>query len=129
MRLDARCLRVTRVGLVICGCCGKKLQGNIARGLAFYRCKASTDYQLLPDGHPASLAVREDRLLPHVDAWLAKILPPTRSKRRPAKLWRQMPKATERTPLRSRVPGLPSLSVNARSPGTWMGSRPAYRPT
>ena len=65
--------RCPLVGLVICGCCGKKLQGNMARGLAFYRCKASTDYPLLPDWHPASLAVREDRLLPHVDAWLAKI--------------------------------------------------------
>jgi hypothetical protein len=46
----------------------------MARSLAFYRCKASTDYPLLPDAHPASLAVRENRLLPHADAWLAKIL-------------------------------------------------------
>ena len=65
--------RYPLAGLVICECCGKRLQGNMARGLAFYRYKASTDYPLLPDGHPASLAVREDRLLPHVDAWLAKM--------------------------------------------------------
>jgi site-specific DNA recombinase len=70
--------RYPLVGLVICGCCGKKLQGNMARGLAFYRCKASTDYPLLPDGHPASLAVREDRLLPHVDAWLSRVFAPDR---------------------------------------------------
>ena len=52
--------RYPLAGLVICGCCGKKLQGNVARGLAFYRCKANTDYPVM-DGHPRSHAVREDR--------------------------------------------------------------------
>ena len=31
-------------GLVVCDCCGKKLQGNLVRGHAFYRCKVSSDY-------------------------------------------------------------------------------------
>lgn len=42
----------------------------------FYRCKVSTDYPVVPAGHPASLAVREDRLLPHVDAWLSSMFAP-----------------------------------------------------
>ena len=70
--------RYPLVGLVVCDCCGKKFQGNMARGHAFYRCKASPDYPLTVNNHPPSLAVREDRLLPHIDAWLATIFAPER---------------------------------------------------
>ena len=68
--------RYPLTGLVVCDCCGRKLQGNISRGLAFYRCRAAYDYPFAPNGHPPSLAVREDRLLPHVDAWLAGMFAP-----------------------------------------------------
>jgi len=57
-------------GLVVCDCCEKKLQGNLVRGHAFYRCRVSSDYPDAVNDHPRTLAVREDRLLPHVDAWL-----------------------------------------------------------
>jgi site-specific DNA recombinase len=70
--------RYPLAGLVICDCCGKKLQGNLVRGHAFYRCKLSADYPVALNGHPRSLAVREDRLLPHVDAWLAELFAPGR---------------------------------------------------
>jgi site-specific DNA recombinase len=60
-------------GLVVCDCCEKKLQGNFVRGHAFYRCKVSSDYPAAVNDHPRSLAVREDRLLPHVDAWLCEL--------------------------------------------------------
>ena len=63
---------------MICDCCDKRLQGNMVRGHAFYRCKASTDYPVTADNHPPSLAVREDRLLPHVDAWLTELFAPER---------------------------------------------------
>ena len=62
--------RYPLAGLVVCDCCGKKLQGNVVRGQVFYRCKVSADYPVTGNDHPRSLAVREDRLLPHVDAWL-----------------------------------------------------------
>jgi hypothetical protein len=62
--------------LVVCDCCGKKLQGNLARGHAFYRCKVSSDYPVAVSDHPRSLAVREDRLFPHVDAWLCELFAP-----------------------------------------------------
>ena len=73
IRRAARPLRCPLAALVVCSCCGKKLQGNMAPGLAFYRCKATTDYPLLPDGRPASVAVREVHLLPHVDAWVVRM--------------------------------------------------------
>ncbi len=71
----------------------------MVRGLAFYLCKVSTDYPLLPHGHPFSLAVREERLLPRVDAWLASIFGAIRSKTRQARSWRQL--------LTRRGPGYP----------------------
>jgi hypothetical protein len=67
--------RYSLVGLVVCHCCGKKLQGNVVRGLAFYRC----GQQRLSGGRepaPRSLAVREDRLRPRVDAWLCELFAP-----------------------------------------------------
>jgi site-specific DNA recombinase len=70
--------RYPLAGLVVCDCCGKILQGNLARGHAFYRCKLSRDYPMPVDGHPQSLAVREDRLLPHIDAWLCGLFAPER---------------------------------------------------
>ncbi len=68
--------RYPLAGLVICERCGKRLQGNVVRGHAFYRCTASADYAVRLDGHPPSLSVREDRLLPHVDAWLCELFAP-----------------------------------------------------
>ncbi len=70
--------RYPLAGLVICDCCGKKLQGNTVRGHALYRCCLSTDYPVMVNDHPRSLSVREDRLLPHVDAWLADLFAPDR---------------------------------------------------
>jgi site-specific DNA recombinase len=65
-------------GLIVCGLCGKKLQGSHTRGLAFYRCRIGAGYPVGPAGHPPTLAVREDRLLPHLDAWLAELFAPER---------------------------------------------------
>jgi site-specific DNA recombinase len=65
-------------GLVVCDCCGKKLQGNTVRGHAFYRCQVSADYPAAVNDHPRSQAVCEDRLLPHVDEWLCELFGPER---------------------------------------------------
>ena len=56
----------------------QEIAGNVVRGHAFYRCKVSADYPVLVHHHPRSLAVREDRLLPHVDAWLRELCAPER---------------------------------------------------
>ena len=68
--------RYPLVGLIQCGHCGKKLQGNHSRGLAFYRCRVSAGYPNVPRGHPPSLAVRQDRPLPHLDKWLSQLFDP-----------------------------------------------------
>ena len=46
------------------------MQGNLVRGHAFYRRKVSSDCPVAVNDDPRTLAVREDRLLPHVDTWL-----------------------------------------------------------
>jgi hypothetical protein len=66
----AKASRYPLAGLVVCDCCEEKLQGNLLRGHSFYRCRVSSDYPVAVNDHPRTLAVREDRLLPHVDAWL-----------------------------------------------------------
>jgi hypothetical protein len=68
--------RYPLAGLVIYDSCGKRLQGGMVRGHALYRCYRANDYALAVDGHPPSLSVREDRLLPHIDAWLAQVFAP-----------------------------------------------------
>jgi site-specific DNA recombinase len=70
--------RYPLAGLVVCDCCGKKLQGNMVRGNALYRCYRRNDYAVPLNDHPPSLSVREDRLLPHVDGWLSEIYAPER---------------------------------------------------
>ena len=70
--------RYPLAGLVVCDCCGKKLQGNMVRGHALYRCYMSKDYPVPVNNHPPSLSVREDRLLPHIDSWLGKMFAPER---------------------------------------------------
>jgi hypothetical protein len=67
--------RYPLAGLVVCDCCGKKLQDNLVRGHAFCRCKVSS-YPVVVNDHLRTLAVREDRLLPHVDAWLCGLFAP-----------------------------------------------------
>jgi len=60
-------------GLMHCGVCGRRMQGQWSHGRAFYRCKFREDY---PDGdgaHPKSVYVKEEALLPGLDAWLASL--------------------------------------------------------
>jgi hypothetical protein len=41
-----------------------------------YRCYRTNDYAVPVDDHPPSLSVREDRLLPHIDACLSQVFAP-----------------------------------------------------
>jgi site-specific DNA recombinase len=71
-------------GLLYCGICGRKLQGSArpARtpGLptrVLYRCEFGT-HRSVPAGldHPPMVYVREDAVVPRLDAWLAEIVTP-----------------------------------------------------
>jgi hypothetical protein len=68
--------RYPLAGLIVCAHCGKRLQGSHTRGHAFYRCRIGAGYPVGPVGHPPTFAVREDRLLPHLDAWLCELFVP-----------------------------------------------------
>jgi site-specific DNA recombinase len=60
-------------GLLNCGVCGRRMQGQWNHGRAYYRCKFTEDY---PDGdleHPRSIYVKESALLPGLDAWLGSL--------------------------------------------------------
>ena len=71
--------RYVLVGLIHCSHCGRRMQGSHARGHAMYRCRlASRDYATAPEGHPRSMAVREDRILPVLDDWLVGLFAPGR---------------------------------------------------
>jgi hypothetical protein len=70
--------RYPLVGLIVCGHCAHKMQAHTARGLQFYRCRLDAGYPVGPAGHPPNLYVREDRLLPHLDAWLSDLFSPKR---------------------------------------------------
>ncbi len=60
-------------GIMRCDVCGRRMQGQWNHDRAYYRCKFPDDY---PDGdrqHPKSIYVREDAVLPGLDAWLASL--------------------------------------------------------
>jgi hypothetical protein len=40
--------------------------------------RAGSDYPAVSSGHPRSLAIREDCVLPRVDTWLAELFTPER---------------------------------------------------
>lgn len=69
--------RYALVGLIRCEHCGRRMQGSHTRGHPMYRCRLTAgDYAHPPDGHPKTLAVRQDRILPVLDRWIAGLFAP-----------------------------------------------------
>ncbi|MGH9214168.1 MAG: recombinase family protein [Acidimicrobiales bacterium] len=65
-------------GLVHCGVCERKMQGNQAHGTLRYRC-ITTQTRSLPAylaDHPKALYVREDAIIQPLDTWLGTIADP-----------------------------------------------------
>ena len=61
-------------GLVRCGCCGRRMQGNAAHGTRRYRCTYPAQYALANRvDHPRTVYVKEDAIVPHLDAWIANL--------------------------------------------------------
>ena len=57
---------------VRCGVCGRYMQGAMSGGHTYYRCKFAAAYAHATSlGHPRSVNLREDHLLPKLDSWLA----------------------------------------------------------
>ena len=74
--------------------------------------------------------MREDRLLPHVDAWLAQPVRPENIQASPrSQIVNADAEGHREDPMRSPGPRRRSSSANANSPSTSTDSRPASPPT
>ncbi len=64
-------------GLVYCGLCERRMQGNFNHGLPHYRCRFPNEYALANHvEHPLTVYLRENQVIPSLDRWLAKIFQP-----------------------------------------------------
>ncbi|GAB3852157.1 recombinase family protein [Dactylosporangium cerinum] len=65
-------------GVVHCGVCQRRMQGQYSNGVAYYRCRYPQEYALANQiEHPRNVYLREDALVDPVDAWLAHLFDPT----------------------------------------------------
>ncbi len=66
-------------GLLFCGLCGRKMQGQLNHGRPHYRCRYPSEYALANKvDHPRTVYLREDVVLPPLDRWLAGVFDPDR---------------------------------------------------
>lgn len=72
-------------GVLFCAHCGRRMQGawrtnrdDNSTGRILYRCTLRSTRSMVPQlaDHPQSLYVREDSILPHLDAWIAGLVTP-----------------------------------------------------
>ena len=67
----------TLTGLMFCGLCQRRMQGSWNNGKPHYRCVFAEQYALANRiDHPRSVYVREEIVLPPLDAWLATAFDP-----------------------------------------------------
>jgi hypothetical protein len=66
-------------GMIHCGICDRRMQGNWNNGQAYYRCRFPAEYALANHvNYPRVVYLREAAVLPHLDEWLADALAPHR---------------------------------------------------
>lgn len=72
-------------GLLVCDVCGRRMQGAFRKprsgdgpGRVLYRCELGKSRSVPADlaEHPATVYLREDQIVPALDAWIAKITDP-----------------------------------------------------
>ena len=75
-RRDARTPYALR-GMLHCGICGRRMQGNTVNGTPRYRCRYPAEYaQTRGLEHPKQLYVGEGRIVRELDAWIARLFDP-----------------------------------------------------
>lgn len=68
-------------GLLRCGLCDRKMQGNFNNGHPHYRCRYPSEYaQSRALDHPLTVYLREGAVLPALDKWIAAAFAPGRLK-------------------------------------------------
>jgi site-specific DNA recombinase len=65
--------RYLLAGMLRCGICGRRMQGQWNHGQPYYRCKFPNDYPVDETRHPKSVYVRENAVVPGLDTWLASL--------------------------------------------------------
>jgi hypothetical protein len=65
--------RYLLAGMMRCGICDRRMQGQWNHGKPYYRCKYPSDYPVDEERHPKSVYVRENAILPGLDNWLASL--------------------------------------------------------
>ncbi len=64
-------------GLLRCGACGARMQGNWNHDRAHYRCRVPAEYALANKvDHPPTIYLREDHVVPALDDWIASVFDP-----------------------------------------------------
>jgi len=64
-------------GLVSCGVCGRRMQGQPNHGRTYYRCRFPSEYAMTAEiDHPATIYVREEPIITALDQWLARLFDP-----------------------------------------------------
>jgi site-specific DNA recombinase len=66
-------------GLLLCGVCDRRMQGQWNHNEAYYRCRYPQEYALANTlDHPRNVYLAERDVLPRLDNWLAQAFTPTR---------------------------------------------------
>ncbi|WP_078601012.1 recombinase family protein [Streptomyces violens] len=66
-------------GLLRCGICHRKMQGNFNNDKAHHRCRYTAEFaRTAAMDHPLTIYLREDAILPALDAWIATAFAPAR---------------------------------------------------
>ncbi len=60
-------------GLIRCGICGRRMQGQQNHHRPYYRCRFPDHYGLGEAQHPRNLYVKEESVMPGLDRWLASL--------------------------------------------------------
>ena len=76
-----RCTRTPRegrhhvlAGRLSCGHCGRHMEGTWNHERPYCRCQIHRDGPANHRDHPATIYVREDSIVPHLDSWVAELL-------------------------------------------------------
>ena len=60
-------------GLIRCGICGRRMQGQQNHDRPYYRCRFPDQYGVGEAQHPRNLYVKEEAVMPGLDGWLASL--------------------------------------------------------
>jgi hypothetical protein len=64
-------------GLLLCGACGRKMQGQFSHGQPYYRCRYPNEYALANHvEHPRNVYLPEQAVTPALDEWLLRAFSP-----------------------------------------------------